>query len=202
MTITDAALSATEGPREPMAAPWAQFAAEGRTARQSVPPAGTRGPASAPRPSGRRHCEGGCGRAIARRSVSGRCRECRKLVKVACQGYAKCGTMISPRNKTGKCRECWREGLSANAAKTEPEAQAAMLARMIDSFARRCEGEDPGRGLAALLELARRADLAVDRVGMALCEEQGSSAVADDLGWDRRRTDKRWGPAARQAKGW
>jgi hypothetical protein len=122
---------------------------------------------------------------------------------VECKGFAKCGAMIDPGNKTGQCRACWREGLAANRAKTDPQEQAAMLARLITAFARRCEGEDPGLGLAALLELADKAGDLAETVGMRLCAEQGTAVVAADLGWDRRRADKRWGPDARRYKtGW
>jgi hypothetical protein len=211
MASTRPAPEGLYGPWPVSVAPATGEAPRARQPRPAVPPKATAGGQRRPP---RRYCTGECGRPVARSSRTGLCRECRKAAnaKVPCTGTActaaraqdgpAAGAFVDPGNKTGQCRACWREGLAANAAKTEPEEQAAMLARMVESFARRAGGEDPGRGLAALLELARRVDRAVDGVGMSLAESQGTSAVADDLGWDRRRVDKRWGPAARRERGW
>jgi hypothetical protein len=148
--------------------------------------------------------------------MSGLCRECRAAAsaKVPCKGTRRslvteanpagaCGALVAPSNKTGQCRECWRESVGRNGAKTDPFEQAAMLERMVRSFARRSVAEDPGIGLAALLGLAERVGDLAETVGMKLTAELGSSNVARELGWDRRRADKRWGPEARALKdGW
>ena len=181
--------------------------------RQAVPPAGT---AQSQRRPAARKCEGKCGRTVARSSRTGLCRECRAAAsaKVPCEGTRRslvteinptgaCDALVAPGNKTGQCRACWREGLARNGHKTDPFEQAAMLERMVRSFARRQEGEDPGIALAAMLDLAAKVGDLAETLGMKLTAELGSSHVAKELGWDRRRADKRWGPEARALKdGW
>jgi hypothetical protein len=203
-----------------LSAPWTipaaqdtQEAGSPAQARQSVPPRGTAGVTR--RPAARK-CDGECGRAIERRSRSGLCKICRaeRSAKVPCKGTRRslvteanptgaCDALVAPANKTGQCRECWRESVGRNGAKTDPFEQAAMLERMVRSFARRSVAEDPGIGLAALLELAGKVGDLAETVGMKLTAELGSSLVARELGHDRRVIDKRWGPAARAEKdGW
>lgn len=133
----------------------------------------------------------------------------RRAERVPC---TECGTEHPP-NKSGLCRTCFfasdwprrnamsRHGQGAK-RKTEPEEQAAMLARMIESATRRWAAEDPGCGLAAALAVQERLDRAVDAIGFSLAEQVGTSQIADDLGWRRQRADKRWGPDARARKGW
>jgi len=83
------------------------------------------------------------------------------------------------------------------ARKREPEEQGRFLARMIRSAARRAAAEDPGRGLAMLLEVQALVDAMVDATGCQLVDQAGSAQVAAELGWTKQRVNGRWGPSAK-----
>jgi hypothetical protein len=126
--------------------------------------------------------------------------------KVPCLGG--CGKDISAANKSGRCRDCWvadggpyrnamaRRG-EGDVRKTEPEAQAAMLNRMAKSFARRAAGEDPGRGLALLLDHLKLVTELTREVGIEVTETFGQTVVAQELGTTKQNVDKRWGATRR-----
>ena len=127
------------------------------------------------------------------------------------------GDRLVAKSKTGQCRYCWQSGPgpSANARsrngggearKREPREQLAMAARMLRSAARRATDEDPGEGLAFLLNLADELPDLINRCGVKLRAEIGSpTAMADDLEnetgkpWSRQRVEDRWGPGSKNA---
>jgi len=135
--------------------------------------------------------------------------------KVPCTA---CGAWHPP-NKSGLCVTCWRAsgGPRANAMakhgqgeprKFDPAEHGAFLARMLTAAGRRARTEDPGQGVAMLLEVQRRVDALVKEVGTDVLAqyqgeyEDGLSAMAADLTmgtgepWSKQRVWKRW--AAKQ----
>lgn len=84
-------------------------------------------------------------------------------------------------------------GRARDARKREPEEQGAFLHRMLRAAAARATQEDPGRGLAMLLEVQRLVDALVAEVGTDLVDQVGQEQVAQALGWTRQRVYARWG---------
>ena len=115
-----------------------------------------------------------------------------------------CTALRSATSKT--CRPCYLANLGTTARKFEPAEHGAMLARMLTAAGRRARREDPGQGLAMLVEVQRAVDALVAEVGAdVLGQYQAESAdgltrMAEDLtlgtgqAWSRQRVHKRWAP--------
>jgi hypothetical protein len=129
-----------------------------------------------------------------------------------CDG-AQCGSQVRPGNKTGKCRPCYLAGLGANGKKTDPQEQGKFLARMLTSAGRRARAEDPGLGVAMLLEVQAQVDQLVRSVGADVLAQyqamadDGLTQMAEDLTlstgqpWSKQRVFKRWGGTRPEANG-
>jgi hypothetical protein len=113
-----------------------------------------------------------------------------------------CGALKRRSSKT--CLPCYRANVGTTARKYEAAEHAKMLARMLTSAGRRARADDPGQGLAMLLEVQRRVDDLVKAVGAEVLAAylsefpDGLSAMAADLSlgtgepWSKQRVWKRW----------
>jgi len=107
-----------------------------------------------------------------------------------------CDSPVSTSNTTGLCRTCWLNPAvrpRGTFAKSEPRDQLASAMRLVRLAAEGARGQDPGEGLAPLLDAARELAQLVNDVGRDLVAQVGPQVVADDLGWSKQRVWDRWG---------
>jgi hypothetical protein len=119
-----------------------------------------------------------------------------------------CAALRSPGSKA--CRPCYLDNVGSTERKYEAAEHGAMLARVLASAGRRAKRDDPGQGLAMLVEAQRRLDALVAEVGAEVYAAymaefpDGLSAMAADLSvgtgqsWSRQRVWKRWAPKDRK----
>lgn len=122
-----------------------------------------------------------------------------------CKG---CGTAVDRRNRTGLCRACWlipanRPQTAARRKRQEPAQAIAGALRILERAAAKAAEEDPGEGLALLVQaLPRLRDLTA-ATGRAVVANLGSTVTAAELSaatgqaWSRQRVEDRWIPARR-----
>jgi hypothetical protein len=111
-----------------------------------------------------------------------------------------------PPSKTGLCRPCFyaspwqrRNALSkrgqGESRKTDPERMTRQfLLPMLRSAARRAMAEDPGTGLAGLLQVQQEVNQLVREVGRHQVTAYGPVHVGAELGWSYQRVQERWKP--------
>lgn len=100
---------------------------------------------------------------------------------------------------TGRmCRPCWlkpenRQRTVTQRRRQEPRQSIAAAVRILKAAARRAMEEDPGEGLAALMDVAPELRAFTREAGIAVVANLGSTVVAAEL------TDKTGRPISRQA---
>jgi hypothetical protein len=120
-----------------------------------------------------------------------------------------CPATLGARNRTGLCRICVRDHtlrpLTVKQQRDrEPNRMIRAAMRTLAAAARRAAEEDPGEGLAALVEATDLLRDITRETGIAVVANLGSTVTAAELtertgrDWSRQRVEDRWIPARRE----